>query len=163
MYLCRIWLFWLTKSAKSSWNLVGKLENSPECSCSSGRSGFTGFEVGDSKPTLQRRVLELKTCIWPPEQSDRVEEGRVRAGGRVGWTALSMSVELSSLISYFAIFTLVIKSCRVTGFMFVPSCFIFAFSFLTFSPFPHSVTWCPYFLHLIQAISISIESFNFSK
>ena len=72
-----------------------------------------------------------------------MEEGWVQAvwaGGQVGWTALSMSVELSSLISYFAIFTLVIKSCRVTGFMFVLSCFIFAFSFLTFSPFPHSVT-----------------------
>ena len=44
-------MFWLTKPAKSSRNLVGKLENSPECSCSSGGSGFTSFEEGDSKPT----------------------------------------------------------------------------------------------------------------
>ena len=79
LYLCQIWLFWLTKSAKLSWNLVEKLENSPECSCSSGGSGFTGFEGGDSKSTRQRQVLELKTRIWPPEQSDQVEEGRVRA------------------------------------------------------------------------------------
>ena len=81
-----------------------------------------------------------------------------------------MYVELSSLISYFTIFTSVIKSCKVTGFMSISSCFIFvfsflsfSFSFLTFSSFPHSVTRCPYFLHLIQAIGMSIESFNFSK
>ena len=81
-----------------------------------------------------------------------------------------MSVELSSLISCFTIFTFVIKSCRVTGFISTSSCFFFvfsflsfSFSFLTFSYFPHFVTWCPYFLHLIKAIGMSIESFNFSK
>ena len=102
LYLCRIWLFWLTKFVKSSWNLVGKLENSPECSCSSGRSSFTGFEGGDSKPTHRRRVLELGISVWPPEQLDRVEAGRVRAvwvgwaGGWVGWTALLVTFKLAT-------------------------------------------------------------------
>ena len=75
----------------------------------------------------------------------------------------SISAELSSLISYFTIFASVIKSCSVTGFISMPICFFFVFSFLSFLHFSHSVTWCPYFLHLIRAIGISIESFNFSK
>ena len=80
----------------------------------------------------------------------------------------SMSVELSSLISCFTIFASVIKSCRVTGFIFTPSCFFFVFSFLSFpflafSPFSHSVAWCQYFLHLIQGMGISIDSFKFNK
>ena len=65
------------------------MENSPEL-MSSGRSGFTGFERGNSKLTRRRRVLELGTRGRPLEQSDRVNSGRVRAGwagGRVGWTA----------------------------------------------------------------------------
>ena len=66
------------------------MENSPEL-MSSGRSGFTGFERGNSKPTRRRRVLELGTRVRPLEQSDQVNAGRVRAGwagGWVGWTAL---------------------------------------------------------------------------
>ena len=80
---------------------------------------------------------------------------------------LFMSVEFSSLISYFTIFAPAIKFCRATSFISTSSCFIFIFIFsflsFSFSFFRHSVTWCPYFLHLIQAIGISIESFNFSK
>ena len=79
---------------------------------------------------------------------------------------LFIFVELSSLISlisYFTIFASVIKSCRVTGFISTSSYFFFVFSFLSFLPFSHSVTWCPYFLHLIQVVGLSIESFNFSK
>ena len=66
------------------------MENSPEL-MSSGGSGFTGFERGNSKPTRRHRVLELETRGRPLEQSDRVNSSRVRAGwagGRVGWTAL---------------------------------------------------------------------------
>ena len=75
-------------------NSSESMENSPEL-MSSGGSGFTGFERGNSKPTCRRRVLELGTRGRPLEQSDRVNAGRVRAGwasGRVGWTAL-MKVE----------------------------------------------------------------------
>ena len=71
-------------------NSLESMENSPEL-MSSGGSGFTGFERGNSKPTRRRRVLELGTSGRPVEQSDRVNAGRVRAGwagGRVGWTAL---------------------------------------------------------------------------
>ena len=62
---------------------------------SSGGSGFTGFQRGNSKPTRRRRFLEIGTRGRPVEQSDRVNAGRVRAGwagwagGRVGWTALA--------------------------------------------------------------------------
>ena len=69
---------------------------------SSGGSGFTGFEQGDSKPTRRHRVLELGTRSRPLEQSDRVNIGRVRAGwagwagGQVGWTTLV--VTLSNLL-----------------------------------------------------------------
>ena len=58
---------------------------------SSGRSGFTSFEWGDSKPTCRRRVLELRTRGRPSEQLDRVNAGQVWsgwAGGQVGWTTL---------------------------------------------------------------------------
>ena len=47
-----------------------------------------GFERGDSKLKPRRRVLELGTRCKSSEQSDWVNAGRVRAGGRVGWTAL---------------------------------------------------------------------------
>ena len=69
------------------------MENSPEL-MSSGGSGFTGFERGNSKPTRRGRVLELGTRGRPLEQLDWVNVGRVRvgwadwAGDRVGWTAL---------------------------------------------------------------------------
>ena len=71
-------------------NTSESMENSPEL-MSSGGSGFTGFERGNSKPTHWRRVLELGTRGQPLEQSDRVNASRVQAGwasGRVGWTAL---------------------------------------------------------------------------
>lgn len=45
------------------------------------------------KPTRQHQVLENETHVQPPKQSDRVEAGQVRAGGRVGWTALIGVVE----------------------------------------------------------------------
>ena len=64
---------------------------------SSGGSGFTGFQRGNSKPTRRRRVLEIGTRGRPVEQSDRVNAGRVRAGwagGRVGWTALLAAMVL---------------------------------------------------------------------
>ena len=54
----------------------------------------------------------------------------------------SIFVELSSLISftsYFTNFTSVIKSCMVTSFMPILSCFTFFLSILTFSFFPHSL------------------------
>ena len=65
---------------------------------SSGGSGFTGFQRGNSKPTRRRRFLEIGTRGRPVEQSDRVNAGRVRAGwagwagGRVGWTALVLTI-----------------------------------------------------------------------
>ena len=55
------------------------LENSPELMSSEG-SSFTGFEQADSKPTYRCRVLELGNRGRPPEQSDRVNAGQVRAG-----------------------------------------------------------------------------------
>ena len=74
-------------------NSSKSMENSPEL-MSSGGSGFTGFERGNSKPTRRGRVLELGTRGRPLEQLDWVNVGRVRvgwadwAGDRVGWTAL---------------------------------------------------------------------------
>ena len=68
-----------------------------------GRSSFTGFEQGDLKPTRRHRVLELGTRGRPPEQSDRVNTGRIRAdwaGGRVGWTAL-VSANFYLYLKYF--------------------------------------------------------------
>ena len=51
---------------------------------SSGGSGWTGFEGRELKPNRRHQVLELETCVWLPELSDRVVTGRVRAGGSTG-------------------------------------------------------------------------------
>ena len=69
---------------------------------SSGGSGWTGFEGREPKPNRRRRVLKFGTRVRPPELSDRVVAGRVRAGWagwtsqRVRWTALVTSYNLTT-------------------------------------------------------------------
>ena len=98
---CRIWCIYAESDCFGHRNLPNQAKTHRNCwrirqnLMSSGKSGFKGFERGDSKLTCRRRVLELKTRGRPSEQSDRVNAGRVRAGwasGRVGWTALMLSM-----------------------------------------------------------------------
>ena len=108
----------LPNQAKTRWNRWRIRQNL----MSSGRSSFTGFGRGDSKPTRQHWVLELGTHGRLLEQSDRVNASRVRAswvGGQVDWTALSTDMKGISigLVFHWLIF-LRTKHQRIWNFFF---------------------------------------------
>ena len=71
VYLCRIWLFWSSKSTKSSWKLVGKLKNTPKFDVFR-QVGFHGF---------WRRGLETDPhALGFGAQDPRPTAGAVKSG-----------------------------------------------------------------------------------
>ena len=98
----RIWCIYVGSDCFGRRNLPNQVENLSESwrirqnLMSLGKSGFTGFEGGDLKPTHMRWVLELWTRVQQLEQSNRVNAGRVQ----VGWTALISIMVLKPRSSY---------------------------------------------------------------